>query len=975
MRIERLEIGGFGRFANVAWDLEPGLTVMLGENEAGKSTLLNAVRAILFGFESSRDGRAWYPALAGGRRGGRMTLLTAAGERWSVERYGPRGGAGSLAVRAPSGNQGGQETLDRLLHGADRDLFNAIFAFGLGELSDFGTLGGDGVRGRIYGAAAGLGGTSAVDLERRLRQDQEDLFRPTGRLQPLNRLFTRMDELRARIVELTRQPEEFEAAHRERAEALAAATRERAAAQDIRARALRLRRLLEAAPVVARLDELEAELAATDPALDALPADAIAVLDGRLAALAHARERLDALDEQLAEITAQLAGLAVDERVLEAADEIRALDADRRSHAAGDDRLREATAAEARHAAAVAEQLARAGVPEESRLVALDDSIPAVEATRDHERSLAQAREGLTMAERRHASASDELAAREREGLPDAEDLGGEADARAALRRVERLRSGGAAGGVVLHQPGVAAGLAMVTFIVAVALGFGVQQPLAGAVVGVILGAALAGILVLGRDRVTGAADEATLLATAGLAPGASDEDIARRADELAVASARRSLIRGEAANLESRRDEVRRLDQARDAARSALEAAEEAWSAWLRERDLPAGSSPEVARQVLSAAGAARRAAVERDAQRGVVATIEGERSAFEQRAFSLLERLGVDDGGSVDGRLTSLVQRLERSATDRRTAQEAEARRAQLLERRAPVVASVDARAAAVAEHLAATGCTDTVELRSRDAAAALRRSLQQRLRETRAELGGFAGGREAIDALRTELRERDLASVEAELASADAEAESHDAEERRLVSRIGELDARIRTLEAADELGTLRQELTSVEGRAQAIATEWAVKAITARLLSETRSRYERERQPDVLRAATSHFERITAGRYARIVAPPGDATIRVESEGGESRSTEELSRGTAEQLYLAMRFGLIEEFARHAEPLPVVMDDIVVNFDTDRAARAAASIRELAARHQVLYFTCHPWTAELLDPDGARTIRLG
>ena len=48
-------------------------------------------------------------------------------------------------------------------------------------------------------------------------------------------------------------------------------------------------------------------------------------------------------------------------------------------------------------------------------------------------------------------------------------------------------------------------------------------------------------------------------------------------------------------------------------------------------------------------------------------------------------------------------------------------------------------------------------------------------------------------------------------------------------------------------------------------------------------------------------------------------------------------DELSRGTGEQLYLALRFGLIEEFAGQAEPLPVVMDDILVNFDVERARR--------------------------------------
>jgi uncharacterized protein YhaN len=155
---------------------------------------------------------------------------------------------------------------------------------------------------------------------------------------------------------------------------------------------------------------------------------------------------------------------------------------------------------------------------------------------------------------------------------------------------------------------------------------------------------------------------------------------------------------------------------------------------------------------------------------------------------------------------------------------------------------------------------------------------------------------------------------------------------------------------------------------------MARAWAVKALTLRLLEETRARYERERQPDVVRAAESHFERITGGRYSRIITAPGEATVRIESDGGGAKVTEELSRGTAEQLYLALRFGLIEEFARHAEPLPVVMDDILVNFDPDRADRAADALHALAERHQVLFFTCHPRTAELLDPTGASTVSL-
>ena len=57
--------------------------------------------------------------------------------------------------------------------------------------------------------------------------------------------------------------------------------------------------------------------------------------------------------------------------------------------------------------------------------------------------------------------------------------------------------------------------------------------------------------------------------------------------------------------------------------------------------------------------------------------------------------------------------------------------------------------------------------------------------------------------------------------------------------------------------------------------------------------------------------------------------------------------------------------MERFAAEAEPLPLVMDEILVNFDERRARATAESIRDLATRHQILYFTCRP--SEWLRPD--------
>ena len=67
---------------------------------------------------------------------------------------------------------------------------------------------------------------------------------------------------------------------------------------------------------------------------------------------------------------------------------------------------------------------------------------------------------------------------------------------------------------------------------------------------------------------------------------------------------------------------------------------------------------------------------------------------------------------------------------------------------------------------------------------------------------------------------------------------------------------------------------------------------------------------------------------------------------------------LSRGTAEQLYLSMRLALVREYANHVDPLPVVFDDIFVNFDPERSRTSFKAIRDLCSTHQVLLFTCHP-----------------
>jgi len=213
-------------------------------------------------------------------------------------------------------------------------------------------------------------------------------------------------------------------------------------------------------------------------------------------------------------------------------------------------------------------------------------------------------------------------------------------------------------------------------------------------------------------------------------------------------------------------------------------------------------------------------------------------------------------------------------------------------------------------------------------------------------------------------------DLAVIQSEL---EAElVRSRTAESRRtaVLQELGAEREAITRIEHSADAAELRQHKADRIAELQDLAESWSVTTIALALLRRTRARYEKEHRPQVLSVAEGLLATWTDGRYVRILAPMGKQVQELQRSDGVNVPLAALSTGTEQQLYLALRFGLLEHFAGQAESLPVVMDDILVNFDPVRAERAARSIEDLATRHQVLYFTCHPGTPLAAD----RTIDL-
>jgi len=74
-------------------------------------------------------------------------------------------------------------------------------------------------------------------------------------------------------------------------------------------------------------------------------------------------------------------------------------------------------------------------------------------------------------------------------------------------------------------------------------------------------------------------------------------------------------------------------------------------------------------------------------------------------------------------------------------------------------------------------------------------------------------------------------------------------------------------------------------------------------------------------------------------------------------GKHKEPSQLSGGTREQLYLAIRLAYARHYCQENEPLPLVMDDVLVNFDDERSDAALEMLIELAQDIQVIFLTCH------------------
>ncbi|MCA0989201.1 ATP-binding protein [Guptibacillus algicola] len=204
--------------------------------------------------------------------------------------------------------------------------------------------------------------------------------------------------------------------------------------------------------------------------------------------------------------------------------------------------------------------------------------------------------------------------------------------------------------------------------------------------------------------------------------------------------------------------------------------------------------------------------------------------------------------------------------------------------------------------------------------------------------------------------------LKEIEEEKARVENEEGSLMKEQQKLYREIANHQEQLRALTEDGTLEDLLLQSQQKEDELHSFGRKWAVLKVASDLLLKAKAKYQDERLPAVLQSAERYFSTITEGRYTAIYAPKEKSSFQIHHQDGSVYLPSQLSRGTVEQLYLCIRLALVSVTSIK---LPVILDDIFVNFDEKRTEVAKGFIKDYSKEHQVLLLTCHQSALPCVD----------
>lgn len=887
MILQEIHIDGFGIFNNFHLkNLGAGITLLSGENEAGKSSLLKFLRFTLFGYPKPTNQRM--DPLNGGVHGGRLKILLSSGKEVLLERLSGKNG-GPLQLHLDGKTLTDPVAWHELLGFAQGDLFNNVYAFSLDELMGLESLSTSEVEDKIFSAGMGLGKVSVSGLEETLLSQINNFYKPKGRTQILSDLIRNLNDTRNKIREIQNNLPRFRVLSEEILQ-----QKEKIKASDkllstLRSEKERLDGYLTCYSHFISYNEAEEALKNLPPLRD-YPGDGISRLDRLEEKENNLVEKLETLQTGTMENPGQLViekkinDLKFNAELLNNREKINFL----RSNL---ERFK---------------QVQSDYSEDEKKIItintAIDEKLKEISGSwteKDVElfSDLLPVESGLE----KFKGSFEELS-RQKEKLEDRQII-----LRASQRKVNT-------GTLIL--------LTSLVFLIGSAMGFFYSLWILGG--GMLL---ISFVLFAGRKWLFTENKKSEL-----------QEDLRSITGKETTLENQYKTFLSEKLHCKTRIDvpfALKILELIREIKRE-ITNREEIIQKQNRER-IPFIEKfrKEVQNQLKVLPGITAEESTEVLANRIIAAFDEAEKLYREK------ERL-QDKLKEIKMELEATRQQLEN------------------------IRSNIDS----LLKTTEASGRDDFRKKTEQNNLVKKWSEIRNTAVRNMEEIVGYQQAEKAIDFLRSHSKEEITATVHKKENDLEELSQSNKEEN----TRLGAMNKELEQIENAAELSELLTDYESGKEKLKNGVRNWITAKLALKILSDVKQKYEKERQPEVLKNASAFLHTITEGRYNRIVASLDKKVVTVFDANEKAKRIEQLSRGTREQLLISLRLGFINEYEKQKEPLPLIMDEILVNFDPKRARQTTALLHQFAKNRQVLLFTCHPNTKNLFGTTNVNLINL-
>ena len=899
MQIREIYIEGFGIFHDKqVTGLNPGLNVIYGKNEAGKTTLIEFIRRVLFGIPRKGKGFNPYLPLNGGRHGGSLKCLLVSNERVLVNRI--FSDKNEVEISPAIDGLKGQPALDSILSHASGNIFKNIFAFTLDELQSFDSLEGDEIKNRFYGAEFGLGAVSLKQVEDSIGKVADEIFLPRGKKTKTNLLLNEIKAIEKEIHTIQSQSQEYDRLMHQLEFCEKAQIPRQKQIESLEVKKRNSETLKDLFPVVREMSDMELAVLGFGEIRE-LPATGLKNLDALVDEKKNLLARLDDEETLVNEMRIEQGSLSVNRNLLSHEAEITHLQQSIQSITVS---LKDKSKLQQERAVldeAIQKDLLEVGGSWNEKKI-----LNFTEFNRTKIRkieSFSQAFENLwhelTKARDRLEYYQEQKAWKQSQGwnLP--------SWLNAMAYGLTGLGS---------------AGLAWAWFYMNVPLQI-------AATLAMIFGGLFIWKLIIGKNDFI-------------------------REDRL-----EKSLM-----------EKLRQAKLGQDQKKAE-------WRTWLKAMAFDESLEPlgaqefgsvlkEIKGKILDKTELERRIADMRKSLADTAKRIEKIKSSIPENSFQ-------DHIPTSIELITGLFTQAKENLNSNHQIEKQVKKRVFKIEK---FKSQLNETEQSLAQIFQKAGALDETSCRAKYETFAKKKSLQEQAERKKSIIQARVGVGQHYEQFLLATRTKSPDEIRDELSSISDRLDELDAEKNRMHETIGETRNQLEQLASNDEMLVKQGELEVKKQQLRDHVKKWAAAKLALVMLGLAKKQYEKNRQPGVLKSAESVFSEITGGKYPKIVKPLDEDEVFIQNEKRVQNKASQTSRGTREQLYLSMRLGLIEEYERRSEPLPIVMDDVLVNFDDSRKAKVIATLKRFSRDRQIIVLTCHQASLKAYREAGATQIEI-